>query len=367
MQLVSPNLVVIAVCARPFVTAAARLGYRVAAFDMFNDKDTQYFSHCSEQIVFSAGGFDAEVLWCRLSTLDPNALIGVTYGSGLETQPELLEKISRSFPLLGNTPEVVACVKDPRRFFPLLDELRIAHPEVRFDMPDNVNSWLVKGIGGSGGTHIRRLDSVPPADNCYYQREIDGVPVSVLFLADGRNATMIGFNEQWVSPVTGLPFRYGGAVGNASLPENVREYMANAVSLVTATNGLRGLNSMDFMLSGNELLALEINPRLSATFDLYNIADLFERHLRGCRGELAELPLMPPESKAHLVFYALADITITEHIVWPEWTADLPRQGVVYKAGEPLCTVLAEAADAEAAKALVFARAQQLGAQLRFF
>jgi len=367
MNLVSPNLAVIAVCARPFVTAAARLGYRVAVFDMFNDEDTRRYSSCSEQVVFSDGGFDAEDLWRKLSALDPDALIGVTYGSGLETQPELLGKISRNFPLLGNPPEVVAYVKDPRRFFPLLGKLGITHPEVRPDMPANCNGWLAKGMGGSGGTHIRRLAVVQPTEGCYYQREVEGVPVSVLFLADGRNATMIGFNEQWVSPATGLPFRYGGAVGNASLLEDVKECMANAASLVTATAGLRGLNSMDFMLSGKELLALEINPRLSATFDLYNIADLFERHLQACRGELAVLPFISPESKAHLIFYAPGDITITEHMAWPEWTADLPRPGVVCKAGAPLCTILAEAADAEAAKALVFARARQLGAQLRFF
>lgn len=367
MQSGMPNLAIVAVCARPFVSAAARAGYRVAAFDMFNDGDTQDAACYSEQVGFSSGGFDAEDLWRKLSALDSDHLIGVAYGSGLENQSGLLKKISRRFRLLGNSPEVVAYVKDPRRFFPLLDALDIAYPEVRFDIPDNADGWLAKQGGGAGGTHIRRLNGETTADGCYYQRMVKGRPVSVLFLADGRRTEVIGFNEQWLAPIADMPFRYGGAIGNALMPDGVKERMANAACRVTATAGLRGLNSMDFMLSGDKLLALEVNPRLSATFDLYSIPDLFERHLQACLGEIAALPPLPQKSKAHLVFYAPADVTISDDMAWPEWAVDLPPTGAVCKAGEPLCSVLAEAADAEAAKALVFARARQLGAQLRIF
>lgn len=367
MQSVKPNLAIVAVCARPFVLAAKRAGYRVAAFDMFNDSDTQDSACYSKQVDYISGGFDADDLWHKLSVLDPEYLTGVSYGSGLENQPELLEKISRRFRLLGNTPDVVNYMKDPFRFFSLLDAMEVAHPEVRFDAPENVDGWLTKLQGGAGGMHVRWLNDETVADGRYCQRMAEGTPVSILFLADGRHAAVIGFNEQWVSPVSDMPFRYGGAVSHALLPEEVKQRMASIVSRVTATVGLRGLNSMDFMLSGSELLALEINPRLSATFSLYNIADLFERHLQACCGVMAVLPPIPTESKAHLVFYAPADITIPEAMVWPEWAADLPKPGVICRAGEPLCSVLAFAADAQSAMELVFARAQQLGAQLRFF
>ncbi|HLD09981.1 MAG TPA: ATP-grasp domain-containing protein [Methylophilaceae bacterium] len=363
MQFVSPNLVVIAVCARPFVTAAARLGYRVATFDMFNDVDTRRFSFSSAQVAFSCGGFDAEDLWRKLSLLDPDALVGVTYGSGLENQPELLEKISRRFSLLGNSPEVVASMKDPRRFFPLLDALGVMYPEVRFDAPGEGEGWLVKSAGGSGGTYIRSCDAQLAAGD-YCQRKVEGRPVSILFLADGASAEIVGFNEQWLAPTIEMPFRYGGAVGNINLPECCAERMAQAARAVTAAAGLRGLNSMDFLLDGEDELALEVNPRLSATFDLYDVPDLFERHLRACRGELSSLPSASHASKAHLVMYASRDMTIPGMLDWPVWTADLPPAETLLKAGEPLCTVLAQAPDAEAAKSLIFARAHQLKAQL---
>ena len=310
---------------------------------------------------FSEGGFDADDLWRKLSVINPVDAI-VTYGSGLENRPELLEKISRHFPLLGNTPDVVARIKDPRRFFPLLDELNIAYPETRLDVPLERDGWLVKETGGSGGTHIRLWDGVPGG---YYQRQTDGLPVSVLFLADGANIEIVGYTEQWLAPVPGKPFRYGGAVGNANFSSAIKASMAEAARKVVVATGLRGLNSMDFLLVSERVLVLEVNPRLSASFDLYGMPNLFERHMQACRGELMPLSEPATGSKAHLIYYASHDVVATEGVEWPEWTADLPTAGTVCKAGEPVCTVLAQAHDARGAKELVFARAHQINAQLQ--
>lgn len=312
---------------------------------------------------FASGGFDADDLWCKLGAIDPETAV-VTYGSGLENQPQLLDKISRHFSVLGNTPGVVAQVKDPRRFFPLLDELGIAYPETCADAPPENGDWLVKGIGGSGGMHVRSWDGEP---GDYYQRRTEGLPASVLFLADGANIQIIGYNEQWLAPAPGLPYRYGGAVGNADFPEDIKSSMAEAARRVSAAVGLRGLNSMDFLLASGGPLALEVNPRLSASFDLYGIPDLLERHLQACRGALMPLSGRAAGSMAHLIHYASHDVELDETVQWPEWTADVPSAGIVCRAGEPVCSVLAQACDANAAKQLVFARAQLLDAQLQPF
>jgi uncharacterized protein len=312
---------------------------------------------------FAGGGFDADDLWRKLVAINPVDTV-VTYGSGLENQPQLLDKISRHFSVLGNTPGVVAQVKDPRRFFPLLDELGIAHPETSVDALLNDGGWLVKGIGGSGGMHIRLWDGGPGG---YYQRRTEGLPASVLFLADGANIQIIGYNEQWPAPAPGLPYRYGGAAGNADFPEDIKSSMAEAARRVSAAVGLCGLNSMDFLLAAGGPLALEVNPRLSASFDLYGIPDLFERHLQACRGALMPLPGQTAGSRAHLIHYANHDVELDETVQWPEWTADVPPAGTVCIAGEPVCSVLAQACDANAAKQLVFARAQLLDAQLQPF
>jgi predicted ATP-grasp superfamily ATP-dependent carboligase len=358
-----PDLAVIAACARPFVAAAARAGYRSAAFDIFNDVETRRSSLCSSPVAYRDGGFDAEDLWRKLCDLCPEGT-PVVYGSGLENKPQLIARIAGRFRLLGNTASCVGRLKDPVCFFGLLDLLGIPYPETRFEPPADSGRWLVKQAGGSGGMHVRPYSGEARG---YYQRLVDGLPVSLLFLAHEEAIEIVGYNEQWTAPAPGSPFRYGGAVGNAALPQGAKDAMAEAASKLAAATGLRGLNSMDFMLDGDKVFALEVNPRLSASFDLYPIPDLLQRHIRSCQG-VASAP-MPTSagSKAHLIYFAPQEIVVGEGREWPDWVVDLPAAGQRCFAEQPLCSVLAEASDAAAAKALAFARARQLDAQLRTF
>lgn len=346
------------------MVAAVQAGFNVAAFDIFNDVETRHLSICSEQVEFRDGGFDADDLLRKLQDSVP-AGAKVIYGSGLETQPALLERIVRHYCLLGNSAQTVASVKDPRRFFAVLDELSIAYPETCFEPPCDTAGWLVKQIGGSGGTHIRQALG---QSGDYYQRHLEGRPVSVLFLANGNQAEIVGYNEQWLAPAADMPFRYGGAVSNADLDASVRDAMEEAARKLTFAMRLRGLNSMDFILVSGVPFALEINPRLSASFGLYDIPDLLQKHIAGCEGRLEALNPKPVfGSKAQLIYYAPWDVQIGEDAAWPDWAVDLPIPCTACRKGEPLCSVMAEAASAAEAKSLVFARACQLDAQLRTF
>ncbi len=191
---ISPKLVIIAACARPYAVAAAEAGHQVAAFDIFNDVDTRRCCFYSAHVRFSGGGFDAADLLEQLSRCDLTDAT-VLYGSGLEGRPALLEQLAARYHLLGNSSATVVTIKHPQTFFSLLDKLEIAHPETVFELPQSLDGWLSKGCGGSGGTQVRRGAGAPDA---YYQREVAGLPVSVLFLADGANVEVVGYNEQWL-------------------------------------------------------------------------------------------------------------------------------------------------------------------------
>jgi predicted ATP-grasp superfamily ATP-dependent carboligase len=342
--------------------AAARGGYRIAAFDIFNDADTRRFCVCSNTLPFRDGSFDAAALLHSLDALDAGGVAGVVYGSGFEKQPMLLETIAARFNLLGNKPEVLAWLKDPVRFFALLEQLSIPHPETSNTRPADAG-WLLKASGGSGGTHIRLHGAAQEGD--YYQRQLQGMPVSVLFLADGKNAQIIGHNEQWLAPTGDMPYRYGGAVSQAELPQELRQQMAHWAAELTLATGMRGINSMDCLLTEQGLVVLEINPRLSATMDLYGIPDLFERHVQACAGKLSLLPEGLSDAKAQHIVYAERDILIQDRFAWPDWVVDRPESGSVVQRDQPLCTVLADAHNASSAKQLAFARARQINAQLR--
>jgi predicted ATP-grasp superfamily ATP-dependent carboligase len=210
------------------------------------------------------------------------------------------------------------------------------------------------------------LPGINPEAGFYFQREIKGVPVSLLFAADGKLARVIGFNRQLLAPSPAMPYRYGGAVGNTDLPDSIKQQLLHAAQQLTNAIGLRGLNSLDAMMDGEQLWVLEINPRLSASFDLYQAEDLnlFELHMQACAGNSGDwfkasaqaLNLLSQKSKAHHVIYASYNLPLPSDLEWPEWVADRPMPGSEILAHSPVCTVLAEAENAESAYELIRAR-----------
>ncbi|PKO51299.1 MAG: hypothetical protein CVU26_08685, partial [Betaproteobacteria bacterium HGW-Betaproteobacteria-2] len=215
--------------------------------------------------------------------------------------------------------------------------------------------------------HIRRATAdVPLEPGSYYQQEMQGIPVSLLFAADGMNVKEVGFNQQWLAPTALMPYRYGGAVSRAELPQAVRQQLLTAARKLTSAVGLRGLNSIDAIMQGERAWVLELNPRLTATFDLYPAehGQLFELHMQAAAGSLANWPQMSSRARAHYIVYAPENINLPESFDWPEWTADIPATGALIKAGEPVCTVTAEADSAEQAVALMAERVKVLAKAL---
>lgn len=279
-------------------------------------------------------------------------------GSGLETQPDLLSELAHAGKLHGNNPEVLHSLKNPETFFPLLQSLRISFPEWSRACPKETNGWLCKQVGGSGGTHVTPA-SMSFSKQHYFQRIVPGVPVSLLFLANAREVRAVGFNRQFLAPTNTMPYRYGGAVSQVPLPSSVCNEMLRAAREITRSVELLGVNSLDCMVDGEQVTVLEVNPRLSATFALYDApndgATLFEAHLQACAGLL--MTAFPAEpSQAHLIYYAPFDFTVPAAMAWPDWVADVPESASVCRAEQPLCTVTASAATAEEALALARTR-----------
>ena len=349
--------------------AAKRAGYSVTAIDGFADKQT--IKLAVEAIVVSYGkyGFDADALMAVIAQLDARQYMGFVFGSGFESQPDLLEKIAAIIPLIGNSAETVSEVKAPNGFFSALENCHIPHPKVYEVLPDDVDSiaYVSKLVGGCGGTHISLVnaDSEAPINEYYYQQLMDGRSVSLLFYANMHGVKVVGFNEQWLSSTKSLPFRYGGAVSNIVLPEFVQQQLIEAAKKLAIKFGLIGLNSLDVIVRDNVAYVLEINPRLSATFDLYDNGDLIDVHIQACMGA----PLLQYQhasgSSAQAIVYASADIVIPHALQWPSWVVDTsqlasPLNEIRLVAGEPICTVLAQADNPIKAKLLVQSRLKKV-------
>lgn len=355
----------------------------MTAIDAFADVQTTKLAERVIAVAYDQSGFHADDLLAAIDALDLSDFAGFVYGSGFEAQPKLLSAIAERLPLIGNTPDAVAAVKNPANFFAALQQLHISYPAVSYTLPGNPSCpYLVKAVGGSGGMHIADASHHEQlGDHQYYQQKIDGTPISVLFLSDGRNITIIGFNEQWLSPSIESPYRYGGAVSNVDLPSNVQEVMTDAARKLAQRFSLRGLNSLDAIIDAESgrVSVLEINPRLSATVDLYRGAEpnLFGLHLKACRHQLdrEQVDLKPVDLKqgqisfrhvecvAHAIVYARHKLVLPFEFSWPDWVTDTPvphRDGCVILTGEPVCSVLAVADDAQSAKKLAQARVEMV-------
>jgi len=357
-------ILILALCGRPLAQAARRAGADVIVADLFGDVDTRSLAAWYRLPGDLGQGIQGDALLAWVRTLDEH-LDGIVYGAGFETAPQLLGKLAEIAPVLGNTAENVATVKDPHGFAALLQDLALPHPEIARS-PRPGAQWLRKRRGGSGGTHIDVALSAAPADAAHYvQAMTPGRPISALFVGNGSGARVLGVSVQWPAPTVLQPFRYGGCAGPVRLVPDLALAIERACGAITAATGLVGLNSLDMLLDGDRFTILEVNPRPGATLDLFDDREgpsLWEHHLRGVRGELppAAATATTPRARAALVVYANLPRYVPASFEWGVGIADVPMPNSRISAGMPVCMVTVAGADAEAARAEAEQRATAL-------
>jgi predicted ATP-grasp superfamily ATP-dependent carboligase len=351
---VKATLLLAGLSARALAFSARRAGFAAIAFDAFGDGDTR--AACCETVLLenAMGGFAGlDLAGMVADRAREHTAMGFVYGSGFDDCPERLAEIAQATRILGSSAEALARAKDPRGFASACAAAGLDHPEIAFAAPDAPSDWLIKRRGGAGGLHIRegRLGSdLAPGE--YWQRRIEGRPISLMFSRDRDAMTPIAWSEQWTSPSAGAPFRYGGAAG----PVEGAPALLPALAAVTQALGVVGLASADFLDDGERYWLTEINPRPGATLDIFDRDDdpLMSRHLAACDDRPAPAP-KPRSPRASETVYAEADCVVPLEDL-PEWVADRPAPGARIPRGAPICTVLAAGPSVTAAKAEVRAR-----------
>jgi len=362
-------LAVAAVSARMLAEAARADGFDVVALDLFGDADTR--RACAEWFAIGRPGS-----------------LQIVAGSGFEGRPELLERGVALLPLIGTPASAVRRVRDPQTFFGFLDAEGIPHPAVCMTVPDDHAGWLVKDAHGCGGWHICCLapvrgDSpqVSAQDEAgddieahhYFQREMQGAPMSATFIANGRDACVLGFNQLIVRRFGVRPFVFCGAVGPVALPSGMANRITASVRALAAEFSLRGLGSLDFMLDGDAFGVLEVNPRPPASLALYvrMPADAREAackpvasHVRAClQGELPQRTARGSNGfesetvRGTEIVFASRPLQLDDagalRLATRAACHDLPFGATRFEAGDPICSVSASGADAEHVYALL--------------
>ena len=353
----APAVLIAAISGRALAASARRGGYLPLVADFFGDQDTLEVAHVHARLAGSlTRGIDGNALVHALATLSAGREpIGIVCGTGFEDRTQVLQRLGERWRLFGNSAETIAKIKDPEFLSALCADLDIPFPKVSSSKPENPSDWLAKRKGGAGGTHIKpAAGAVSGSGDTYYQQKLPGAPMSALFLADGKNAVLIGFSTQWSLPTRRHPYRYGGAVRPAELAPPIANALAAVVHRLARAMSLVGLNSADFLVDGERFWLLEVNPRPGATFDVFEPpqGSLFALHMAACTGQLGEAPLYPDGAKAAAIVYAEDDIRSVPARDWPDWTADRPIAGSAINSGEPVCTVYACSSTAAGARTL---------------
>ncbi len=352
----SQTVLIAAFSGRALAQSARRAGYVPLVADAFGDMDT-LAAASSVHVVKDAMalGFRAKSLLAALEALSaqaPTQPIGIVLGSGLEDKLRLVEILDQRYKLLGCSVDAMRACKDPQIFFPVLDELGIAHPETRVMPPDACAGWITKRIGGSGGRHIR--DCAPTSrakPRRYFQKRVAGerISVSAVVAADGIATS---FSRQWTSPSHAQPFRYGGAVGIPEDATPAANAVLSAVEKLARAFELRGSVSFDFIVDGATASLLEINPRPGATFDICDDSDgtLFKAHIDASLGQPLDRRGGDLDgARAAAILHADRGDVMLGNYDWPEWSADRGAPGTRVPQGAPIATVFANADTPDAA------------------
>ena len=367
--MVEPAAVLIAAAsARALAASARRAGYAPLAVDFFADDDTREVAESCVRLEDGvARGFQLHSLMAACERLaEGRTLAGVVYGSGFEDRPALIEAMAKRWRLIGNPASIVSRLKDPLIFAGLCREVAVPHPETRLERPADPWRWLARRRGGSGGGHIRSAEAEPAADaETYFQRRVDGRPVSALVLADGARCTIFGFSEQWAQK--GRCFRFAGAAQPAAIPASVEQALAAAVGRFCARTPLVGLNSLDFLASEGASGCSRSTPA-PARRSTFSNPSTRRRCLRST-SQLARagwrrrrVSNAPARRKSSM---RLAKLRARRGLRGRAWARDRQPAGSAVAEGDPFCTVVAGGATAADARRELAQRAATMEASIR--
>jgi predicted ATP-grasp superfamily ATP-dependent carboligase len=340
--------------------SALRAGLAPRCSDFFADRDLS--STCPVARVDSQEGAEGFERGAR--ELSGDAWI---FTGPLENLPHLVERLSRTIPLLGTGPAALRAVRDPLRVSEVLRATGLDAPDVRLS-PEGLprdGTWMVKPVASGGGRLVQILVETwrPCTEPCYFQKRLRAPSYSALFIADRGAADLIGVTKQLVgSP--GSPFGYRGSVGPWQPSDGLTCRLRAIGQTLSTSFALAGWFGVDFILHDGRPWPVEVNPRYVASTEVLELAtgrSLVAEHLRACGEGFAASrpPLRPPDDVNALVvgkaiLYArrtflvpdvpVPDLSCRTPFAIPE-IADVPWPGTRIEAGQPVLTVFASGED----------------------
>ena len=362
----APDILILGASARAAAASALRAGLRPAAVDLFADVDLQDIAPTRK-----IDQYPLEFI-AAAATFDDCPFV---YTGGLENHPNVVDRIARDRIVWGNTGEPLIRSRDPFLIDRLLREQNLPRPKLRSrdapPAPDGV--WLLKNFRSSAGQGVRSWDGThSPRVDEYFQKRVDGVSVSAVYVASADQTRLCGLTRQLVGllELNAPPFAWCGSHGPIQLPAPASDQVERTGTLIARQCGLRGLFGIDFIVDGETAIPVDVNPRYPASLEVLELAggrSIFADHCRIFGAHLPELPNQRGQqtvakavlyAKQPLCFPSLTSVPGGDPEVGIPALADCPAAGTWIRPGEPICTLFAVGNDAHSCVAELTNRVQ---------
>lgn len=270
---------------RSLAASAIRCGLMPVCFDMFGDADLRH-------LVSAAGENAAPTVFQKFSELpellrDLDDSLPLVWAGGLENHPHIVKQLARQRHVAGADAELLETIRSPLFLTHCLTGLTCRTPQVLTALThveaascqhiadSHLNfsdrRWVCKLVDTSGGIGIRFLPSSSSAilQDEYLQEFVDGVPMSATFYALGEVVSLHGVHLQIVGDrrLGASGFQFCGNAGPVQVSSSIRSQLLVAARALSE-RGLRGVFGLDFVLVGNQVWVIEVNPRITASHEV---------------------------------------------------------------------------------------------------
>ena len=364
---------------RALMESAVESGYPVIGIDFFGDLDTR---RCGKTVGIVNDLGLAPTVKDLMQVARGLTGQGLVYVSGPENHPDELTFWEEQGLLCGNGVSALKQVRDPWQLRQVLSEIGIAMPDFysveQWSPDEKRGKWLLKPLNRGGGHGIAELpqekvtaraliSSLGDPSRYIVQEYIPGIPASVTFLADGRQAVVLGTSRQLTGIQGSQPFIYAGNIVpfDISFLQGLRTFEEDLIRIckhLAWAFSLRGVNTLDFMVNSSGIWVLELNPRWSASVELIEKwmgERLFSHHIAACKAKgQNRFPSSgdnrKPVHKRSLqgfwgksIVYAQSSFQVTADLdlqsLYEQGVRDIPPAGTRLESGQPICIVLSGA------------------------
>jgi predicted ATP-grasp superfamily ATP-dependent carboligase len=203
-----------------------------------------------------------------------------------------------------------------------------------------------------------------------YQRRIEGDACAAVFVGNELEATLLGITKQLIQMpwLKASAFQYAGSIAPFELMDRAQNEIQRIGNTLAERFSLIGLFGVDFILQGDQIWTLEVNPRYTASVEVVERAsgmNAIEAHAAACCGSpiqgVRPSAVQNPQSAmvrlvhGKAILFADRPIAVREAFFswamsetrsqpWPSM-ADISPVGTTIASGQPVATVFAAGSD----------------------